>query len=82
MPLPLFAVDPLRAAVRKKKPGDVRRFFPDYRIPVLRDRCVISTSRYIVSDFLITDGSIMDATVSSSHIIDHIDVPGWGCASR
>src|ERR1700733_4319341 len=42
----------------------------------------MSTSKYIVSDFLITVGSINDATSNSSHIMDHMDVPAGGCASR
>src|ERR1700675_2805052 len=42
----------------------------------------MSTSKYIVCDFLITVGSSNDATSNSSHIMDHMDVPAGGCASR
>src|SRR5277367_6540078 len=41
----------------------------------------MSTSKYIVSDFLITVGSINDATSNSSHIMDHMDVPAGACAA-
>src|SRR4051812_27765909 len=36
----------------------------------------------MLSDFLMTEGSIKEATVSSSHIMDHMEVPAGGLESR
>src|SRR6266852_5684314 len=58
--------------------------FGFFQIKVLpyRGPCSMSTSRYMVSDCVITDGSRIEATVSSSHIIDQVVVPEGGLDSR